>query len=50
MVSINYHMPPSYVPHRWLSVFDAADVNVDLLPALTVLYYSWAKKDPKRRM
>ena len=47
MLSIIYHMPPSYVPHRWLSILNAADINFELLPALTVMYHSWVAKDMK---
>ena len=47
ILSINYRMPPNYVPHRWLSILDAVDVNAVLLPALTVIYYSWVSKDLK---
>ena len=32
---------------RLLSVLDAVDINVDHLLVLTVLYYSWVKKDLK---
>ena len=42
--SINFRMPASFVKHRWLSAFAAADVNDGLLPALAVLYYAWVDK------
>ena len=47
MLSIHYHTPPSYTEHRWLSILPSADVNLELLPALTVLYHSWVEKGMK---
>ena len=40
-------MPATFVQHRWLSAFDAADVDIELLPAFTVLYFAWVEKDLK---
>ena len=47
ILEIPYHMPPNYTEHRWLSVLTAADIDKELLPALTLLYYSWVDKDLK---
>ena len=38
-------MPPGYVEHRWLSVLTAADINAEMINALTLLYYGWVEKD-----
>ena len=40
-LNIPYQMPADRVEHRWLSVYDAAIVDLPLFPALTVLYYAW---------
>ena len=40
-LNISYRMPADRVEHRWLSCYDALVVDEPLLPALTVLYYSW---------
>ena len=40
-------MPATFVQHRWLSAFDAADVDIELLPAFTVMYFAWVEKDLK---
>ena len=47
ILGINFRMPATFVQHRWLSAFDAADVDIELLPAFTVLYFAWVEKDPK---
>ena len=45
ILSIPYHMPPAYVEHRWLSVLTAADINAEVIDALTLIYYAWVGKD-----
>ena len=37
----SYRIPADRVEHRWLSCYNALVVDKPLLPALTVLYYSW---------
>ena len=44
-LNIRYQMPADRVDHRWLSSYDAAVVDNPLLPALTVMYYSWIPKE-----
>ena len=41
ILGIKYRMPAARVDHRWLSTYDAAVVDLPLLPALTVLYFVW---------
>ena len=40
-LNISYRMPADRVEHQWLSCYDALVVDELLLPAITVLYYSW---------
>ena len=47
ILGINFRMHATFVQHRWLSAFDAADVDIELLPAFTVLYFAWVEKDLK---
>ena len=47
ILEIPYHMPPNYTEHRWLSNLTAADIDQELLPALTLMYFSWIDKDLK---
>ena len=47
ILGINFRMPATFVQRRWLSAFDAADVDIELLPAFTVLYFAWVEKDLK---
>ena len=45
ILDIGFRTPPEHVPHRWLSVYDCTEVNVPLIDALRVLYFSWVPKN-----
>ena len=47
ILAVNFRKPPNYVQHRWLSILDDVDVNVELLPPLTDLYYAWVDNEDK---
>lgn len=47
ILGLNFRMPVNYTEHRWLSVLDAADLQLELLNANTILYFAWVKKEDK---
>ena len=40
-------MPTPRVDHRWLSSYEAEVTDEPMLPALTLLYYTWLSKEDK---
>ena len=47
LLSIPYSMSAVRVNHRWLSSYDAAVTDEPMLPALTLLYYTWLSKEDR---
>ena len=47
LLCITYSMPAARVDHRWLSSYGAAVTHEPMLPALTLLYYTWLVKEDK---
>ncbi len=41
ILGVPYNMPKRYIPHRWLSVYDATVPILQMIDALTVIYYAW---------
>ena len=44
-LGVNYRTPPDRVDHRWLSAYDAVEIDIDLLPAFTVFFFAWLSKE-----
>ena len=47
LLTILYSMSAARVDQGWLSSFDAAVTDEQMLPALTFLYYAWLSKEDK---
>ena len=44
-IGINYRMPAARVDHRWLSSYNAVEIDISLPSAFTVFYFTWLSKE-----
>lgn len=48
MMHATYHKPPERIAHRWLSSYDTANVDLEMMDAFTLLYFTWIPANMKQ--